>query len=223
VKQTWLTYKEMFIRAWVGQYLHLGNWATSRVEGSHAILKKHIGASTGDILFVLERINNALEAQHYTLSSNFAEDRIKTLNFCSHFLYSNITKRTSRYSLRLIAEQASIAKRATLEAPLSNCTNIFTRSMGLPCAHRIAGLLSTHQPILLSEIHQFWRIGLNNEVSEYLPILEPILLLPQRKSTHDTSYQNNRTSSDQGVIKKKAPSKCSNCGEIGHTIRSCRV
>jgi histone-lysine N-methyltransferase SETD2 len=43
VKQTWLTYKEMFIRAWIGQYLHLGNWATSRFEGSHAILKKHIG------------------------------------------------------------------------------------------------------------------------------------------------------------------------------------
>jgi hypothetical protein len=52
----------MFIRAWVGQYLYLGNWATSRVEGSYAILKKHIGASTGDILFVFERINNALEA-----------------------------------------------------------------------------------------------------------------------------------------------------------------
>jgi hypothetical protein len=25
VKETWLIYKEMFIRAWVGQYLHLGN------------------------------------------------------------------------------------------------------------------------------------------------------------------------------------------------------
>jgi hypothetical protein len=85
----------MFIRAWVGQYLHFGNWATSRVEGSYAILKKHIGTSTGDILFVFERINNSLEAQHYTLLSDLTENRIKTLNFCSHFLYSNITKRTS--------------------------------------------------------------------------------------------------------------------------------
>jgi hypothetical protein len=213
----------MFIRAWIGQYLHLGNWATSRVEGSHAILKKHIGGSTGDILFVFERINNALEAQHYNLSSNLAEDKIKSLNFCSHFLYSNITKRISRYSLRLISEQASIAKRATPEAPLLNCTNIFSRTMGLPCAHRIASLLSTQQPIPLSDIHQFWRLGLGNEVSEYLPILNPLLpLLPPRKSTQDTSYQINKTS-DQQIIKKRAPSKCSNCGEIGHTIRSCRV
>lgn len=223
VKDTWLTYKEMFIRAWIGQYLHLGNWATSRVEGSHAILKKHIGASTGDILFVFERINNALEAQHYNLSSDLAEDQIKALNFCSHFLYSNITKRTSRYSLRLIYKQASIAKRATPEAPLSNCTNIFTRTIGLPCAHRIASLLSTYQPIPLSDIHQFWRIGLGNELSEYLPILDPLLPLPSpRKPNQDALYQSNKTS-DQRVIKKKAPSKCSNCGEIGHTIRSCRV
>jgi hypothetical protein len=213
----------MFIRAWVGQYLHIRNWATSRVEGSHAFLKKHIGGSTGNMLFVFERINNALEAQHYTLSSNLAEDKIKTLNFCSHFLYSNITKRTSRYSLRLIAEQASIAKRATLEAPLLNCTNIFTRTMGLPCAHRIASLLSTYRPIPLSDIHQFWRIGLGNELSEYLPILDPLIPPPPtKKSNQDNTYQSNEIS-DQRVIKRKAPSKCSNCGEIGHTIRSCRA
>jgi hypothetical protein len=118
-------------------------------------LKKHIGGLTGDVLFVFERINNALEAQHYTLAGDLAEDKIKTLNFCLHFLYSNIRKRTSRYSLRLISEQASIAKGATPEAPLSKCTNIFTRIMGLPCAHRIASLLSTHQPVPLSDIHQF--------------------------------------------------------------------
>lgn len=212
----------MFIRAWIGQYLHLSNQATSRVEGSYAILKKHIGVSTGNILFVFERINNVLEAQHYTLSSDLAEDQIKMLNFCSHSLYSNITKRTSRYSLRIISEQASIAKRATPQAPLSNCSNIFTRTMGLPCAHRIASLLSTYQPIPLSDIYQFWRIGLGNELSEYLLILDPLVPPPPRKSNQDTLYQSNKIS-DQRVIKKKAPSKCSNCGEIGHTIRSCRV
>jgi histone-lysine N-methyltransferase SETD2 len=216
VKDTWLTYKEMFVRAWIGQYLHLGNWATSRVEGSHAVLKKHIGSSTGDVLFVFERINNALEAQHQILQSDLAEDQIKALNFCSHFLYSNITKRTSRYSLRIISEQASIAKRATPEAPLSNCTNIFTRTMGLPCAHRIATLLSQHQPIPLSDVHQFWRLSLGNELSEYLPILDPLVPPPPQRTL-------NQDTSDPRVTKKKAPPKCSNCGEIGHKIRSCRV
>jgi ribosomal protein L32 len=233
VKETWLTYKEMFVRAWVGQYLHLGNWATSRVEGSHAILKKHIGASTGDMLFVFERINNAIQAQHHTLLSNLAEDKIKRPNFCSHFLYLEIVKRTSRYSLYKISNQVDIAKRATPYAPLSKCTNIFTRTMGLPCAHRIADLLAKHKPIPLSDIHPFWRISLYNESSEYLPILDPLLLPPTRRLAQDKiSDRNNKTSdqrtsdqrtSDQRSSKKKAPPKCSNCGEIGHTIRSCRV
>lgn len=223
IQSTWLTYKEMFIRAWVGQYLHLGNWATSRVEGSHAFLKKYIGGSSGDMLHVFERINNALQAQYQRLESDLAEDKIKRLNFCSHFLYSNIIKRTSRYSISLISNQAAIAKRATPEAPLSNCTNIFTRTMGLPCAHRIASLLTKHQPIPLSDIHQFWRIGLSNESSMYLPILDPLLPPPTRRSAQENISDQNIKTSNQKVTKKKAPSKCSNCGEIGHTIRSCRV
>jgi hypothetical protein len=52
----------------------------------------HRGGSTGNILLVFERINNVLEAQYYTLSSDLAEDQIKAPNFCSHFLYSNITE-----------------------------------------------------------------------------------------------------------------------------------
>lgn len=83
------------------------------------------------------------------------------------------SQRPSRYSISLVSKQAYIAKRATPEAPISKCTNIFTRTMGLPCAHRIAPLLMNHQTIPLSEIHQFWRAGLGNELSEYLPILDP--------------------------------------------------
>ena len=67
IKETWLIFKEKFIVAWTQQCLHLGNSATSRVEGSHAFLKKHIGASTGDMLIVFERISQALQAQHTTL------------------------------------------------------------------------------------------------------------------------------------------------------------
>jgi hypothetical protein len=52
IKETWLIYKEKIIRCWTNQYLHLGNSSTSRVEGSHAFLKKYIQASTGDILTV---------------------------------------------------------------------------------------------------------------------------------------------------------------------------
>ena len=132
VKETWLIRKEKFIVAWTQQYLHLGNSATSRVEGSHAFLKKHIGASTGDMLIVFERISQALQAQHTTLQHDFARDQIERPVVSLHPFYTNIATRTSRYSIRLISEQVTKAKRATKIAPLPPCTNTFTRTMGLP-------------------------------------------------------------------------------------------
>lgn len=160
IKETWLIHKEKFIVAWTQQYLHLGNSATSRVEGSHAFLKKHIGASSGDMLIVFERISQVLQAQHATLEHDFKRDQIERPVVSLHQLYANIVTRTSRYSIRLISEQVTKAKRATDLAPLPPCTNTFTRTMGIPCAHRISGLLKRNEAIHLAEIHPFWRTGL---------------------------------------------------------------
>jgi hypothetical protein len=49
LQETWILYKECFISAWADRYLHLGNKATSRVEGAHATLKKYLQSSTGDL------------------------------------------------------------------------------------------------------------------------------------------------------------------------------
>lgn len=129
--------------------------------------------------------------------------------------------------------------------------------MGLPCAHRIAYLLSTDQPIPLSDINQFWRVGLSDNTPENLPEPAPVLplspsapvlplsppvtvlppqaslpVLPPRKPVYilppptppptRVSYQSNKAST-QKITKRKAPSKCSKCKEIGHKIRSCRL
>lgn len=221
VKETWLIRKEKFIVAWTQQYLHLGNSATSRVEGSHAFLKKHIGASTGDMLIVFERISQALQAQHTTLQHDFARDQIERPGVSLHPFYTNIATRTSRYSIRLISEQVTKAKRATKIAPLPPCTNTFTRTMGLPCAHRIATLLGANKAVPLTDIHPFWRTGLSEMEPEYLPLLEPLIPLPKpKKRKWDQLEQND----DGEALKRqrRAPFKCTACGEVGHTRRSCK-
>jgi hypothetical protein len=222
VKETWLIYKEKFIVAWTQQCLHLGNSATSRVEGSHAFLKKYIGASTGDMLIVFERISQALQAQHTTLGHDFARDQIERPIASLQPVYTNIVNRTSRYSLRLISEQVSKARRATEIAPLPPCTNTFTRTMGLPCAHRICNLLRGNKPIPLTDIHPFWRTGLSEQESEYLPLLEPLIPLPKSKKRKWNEL--GETKQDEIIQKRKrAPFKCTVCGEIGHTSRSCKL
>ena len=221
VKETWLIHKEKFIVAWTQQYLHLGNSATSRVEGSHAFLKKHIGASTGDMLIVFERISQALQAQHTTLEYDFARDQIERLVVPLHQFYTNIVTRASRYSIRLISEQVTKARRATEIAPLPPCTNTFTRTMGLPCAHRISNLLESNKAIPLTDIHPFWRIGLSELESEYLPLLEPLIPLPKpKKRKWDQLEQINKSETIQ--TRKRAPFKCTVCGKVGHTRRSCK-
>lgn len=220
IKETWLIYKEKFIVAWTQQYLHLGNSATSRVEGSHAFLKKHIGAASGDMLTVFERISQALQAQYTALQYEFSRDQIERLVLPSYQIYTNIMTRTSRYSIRRISEQVTKAKRATNLAPLPPCTNTFTRTMGLPCAHRIFTFLESNKVIPLTDIHPFWKTSLCETESEYLPLLEPLIPLPMPKKGKVEQLEHNEGEAIQK--RKKAPSKCTACGKIGHTRRSCK-
>ncbi|CAG8788749.1 8673_t:CDS:1, partial [Racocetra persica] len=67
--------------AWVDHYLHLGNTSTSRVEGSHSVLKKYLQISTGNLNIVHEKISLLLENQHHEIKAMIAKDktRIKLL------------------------------------------------------------------------------------------------------------------------------------------------
>ena len=49
--------KEHFVTAWTSKCLHLGNINTSRVEGSHAALKRWLKVSTLD----LQQLHNKIK------------------------------------------------------------------------------------------------------------------------------------------------------------------
>jgi hypothetical protein len=58
--------------------------------------------------------------------------------------------------------------------------------MGLPCAHQISSLLEGHKAIPLVDIHPFWRTGLSEVESEYLPLLEPLMPRPMKRKWDQT-------------------------------------
>lgn len=68
---------------------------------------------------------------------------------------------------------------------------------------------------------KFWRTGLSEMEPEYLPLLEPLIPLPKpKKRKWDQLEQDD----DGEALKRqrRAPFKCTACGEVGHTRRSCK-
>jgi hypothetical protein len=158
LNETWLVHREKFVVAWSQEWLHLGNSATSRVEGAHAAVKHWITNSTADILSVFELVEKSVEGQLNAITAALARDRIFIPVFPSKTLFANLIRRVSRHAIILLVQQHDKVKRATQTAPLVQCTNVFSRTMGLPCSHRISDILESKSAIELEEIHPFWRI-----------------------------------------------------------------
>ena len=49
LQDTWLIWKEYFIKAWIDKHLHLENIVTSRAERAYTMIKKYLRISTGDL------------------------------------------------------------------------------------------------------------------------------------------------------------------------------
>lgn len=224
----WLCHKEKIVSCWTNKYMHLGNSSTSRVEGSHAYVKRYIGESTCNIPNSWIRIREAIIAQHKKLRTASARDNIHSSFHHELSLFSALRKRTSKYSLDLLYDQVQYAKRATKEAPLRICNNGFTRIWGLLCKHRITTFLQLSQPIPLTEIHSFWKIDIAPDNSEYQQILDPRLPVPRQPKRIPYSNQivvcngNKSTQVESNKPATRAPSTCSACRGIGHIMTSNR-
>jgi len=95
----------MFMKVYTGRIMHFGNAATSRAEGAHSFLKKHIGGRAGDLLAVFYSISNAIGFQIDRVRSHTRGDDIHTLVFTQKWLYQVVKKHITRYRLRLINGQ----------------------------------------------------------------------------------------------------------------------
>ena len=76
---TWLKlWSTSFIRAYSDQHLHFGNRVTSRIEGSHFILKMYLQSSIVDMKSVIEKINLLLTNQHIQHEASMGQARDRT-------------------------------------------------------------------------------------------------------------------------------------------------
>ena len=105
--------------------------------------------------------------------------------------------------------------------PTKPCTGVFTRTMGLPCAHifekRMSGDLSTG--ILPQDFHPFWFWDRSDPRA---PILEPLTI--RRRKTNTSTPTNRNTgrilSTFERVSQSSSTPRCSACHQLGHRMTS---
>ena len=217
IKTTWLIpFKEKIVKAWVDQATHFGNTATSRVEGIHALLKTYLKQSTFDLFDAWKAIQLALLNQLSELQSNQAQQQLRFPIGLSNTLYGVVRGWVSHEALRKVEEQ----RRLCFKDGQLACTGVFSRVYGLPCVHILESLEGS---LLLSHFHSHWhfkRDGAPQLLLEPRQCIEPKPVQPQsslpRSSTKRGASQFELVESQA----RRAPSRCSKCREIGHTMSS---
>lgn len=214
--KNWLDlYKEKLVKAWVDQHPHFGNVVTSRVEGIHAMLKTHLQTSKSDLFEAWQAIKNAVYNQLAELRANQAIEQIQTPLELSKSLYGAVFGWISREALRMVEEQ----RKRLSKGNLPPCTSSFTRSQGLPCAHVLKDLQERNQALRLEDFHAHWHLHRDDT---YQFLLEPCHR-HDRISTRPPSSTRREPSTFEAVeaaAKPRAPSTCSRCHQLGHTMAS---
>jgi len=145
--------KEKIARAWTDHVLHLGCRTINRVESAHALLKKYLDNSVGDLGICWEKIHDMLVLQFTAIQTSFGQSvTILEHRFKDITLYSGLGGYVSRYALDNIALEESRC-RGTLCMDKEICGCVQRTSHGLPCACEIATKICEDKTILLDEIH----------------------------------------------------------------------
>ncbi|KAG6989724.1 PKS-NRPS hybrid synthetase [Fusarium oxysporum f. sp. conglutinans] len=220
VMHTWLEpYKEKLVKAWVDQHAHFGNTATSRVEGIHALLKSHLKKSTLDLFEAWRAMKQALLNQLSELRSNQIRQQTRFPIELSGSLYSAVRGWVSHEALRKVEEQRRlIGKRDPPPSPI--CTGTFKKSNGLPCVHTLKDLQERGGVLLLDHFHPHWHLQREGTPQLLLEPRQRIESLAEASSAPKESTRREPSAFEKVQKVARAPSKCTKCGELGHTRTS---
>lgn len=218
ILETWLDlYKKSFVKAWVNTHLHFEQYATSRVEGIHSLIKLHLNHSQVDLFEAWRVIKLVLMNQLSQLEANQARQHISNPIRESRVLYSNIRGWISHEALRKVETQR---ERLLKEVPV--CTGVFTRTLGLPCAHSLQPLLEQNQPLLLNHFHSHWHLRRPGSPQFLIEPRKQFDRLTASSTLPPTSTQREPSTFEriEKALQPKAPPKCSRCHQQGHMMTS---
>ena len=159
---TWLSLKEHFVKCFLVDTLHFGNFATSRVEGSHASMKKVLEVSTGDLPTVTAKLDTFYIRQFDYIASEFSKQRRIKKHVYEGTVLWDVAGKVSEYALKKAHDAYLSLGNACADYTDVNCRCSSRISYGLPCYHVIS--TAKHRNVQLSEhdFHDQWQIHNKN-------------------------------------------------------------
>lgn len=171
VTRTWHPVRHRFGTAWSNEHRHFGNIATSRAEGAHAMLKKWISVSSGNLFSTTIKVMGAINAQY--LAYLEARDVDRENCYWRHKndpLMAKVVFRIPRHILYLVEAQqlqfkarAERIQRGEGAGHDSACTGVLMRTMGVPCSHiiarRVARGTDVERSLTVEDFSKQWWIG----------------------------------------------------------------
>ena len=169
--------------------------------------------SKGDFLSTWRKIEDALNHQLITIASTKSKDRNAIPIEIDRTLFSSVFGVVTWYAMRRVLDHLN-----TVQYPLKECTGVFTRSMGLPCAHicdykKVTGLELTD-----FDQHWYWerdntREPLQNPVPERIRVADRLAAATARNTDRILS-------AFERVDPQRTEPMCSSCHQRGHTMVS---
>lgn len=181
-----------FLRWQTRQYLHLGEAATSRTEGSHWLLKQDLYVSTKDLLAVIVNFEMVIERQYRKNMAAIASERIRRPTDLA-FIYQLLGMRISHKAIHYVKVIEKLylppGDKKPPIPPICDCNSKDTT--GYPCIHVIKRHLDENRQLSPSLFHQQWHLYKLGEA----PPIDPRLLiqdpLPVRRRGRPRGARNN--------------------------------
>jgi hypothetical protein len=139
---------------------HYGITTTSRAEGIHRVLKTNLQFSTGDLVTVIDRIEVMLMNQLKKYRKDIGKAQRSTPYDFHYTIFRNLIGCVTPHALWMIYAQFQRLTRATKDDSLSTCTEVFTKTMGLPCSYAIKARMEAVKDglgrILMDDVDPHW-------------------------------------------------------------------
>ncbi len=164
-EKEWWPFKERFIAYYTNKYTYFGELTTSRIEGSHSVIKGWLNTSQCNLYELYLRTKLCWDTQQNEYRWQMARS-LSIPQLLSGEFFGSVRCIIHIYPLQeYIYKHLQEAKQAINEAKKKNqepslgiCKGNFTIIFGMPCKHQILHLLTTQGVLLPKDFHQHWWI-----------------------------------------------------------------